>query len=160
MAEETNPFLCSICLEVDKKDVKILDKCQHAFCVSCIDKWFEVRKTCPLCKHDYGETSLKFLSERFSRLNEDMQRIVASIRSAEAREHFPVWSPEVIAAHLRAHPDGVPFWTTTASLEASRSLLEGDEVVFRREILGVQQNGVFVPMDPAGGVGEWSNRVD
>lgn len=39
---------CSICFEIPK-EVYLL-KCNHLFCVSCLDVWCKTEKTCPLCR--------------------------------------------------------------------------------------------------------------
>ncbi|CAH1784889.1 unnamed protein product [Owenia fusiformis] len=46
---------CIICLEKMIKP-KMLDKCGHSFCTSCIDKWLrEARPQCPVCGASYGK---------------------------------------------------------------------------------------------------------
>jgi hypothetical protein len=40
---------CSICQEYMNKDITKL-KCGHEFHTKCIDKWFRVETTCPLCR--------------------------------------------------------------------------------------------------------------
>ncbi|GFS07221.1 E3 ubiquitin-protein ligase makorin-1 [Elysia marginata] len=55
---------CGICLEsvilkttdTEEEDDKlarrfgILENCSHCFCLSCIEKWRETRRTCPMCR--------------------------------------------------------------------------------------------------------------
>jgi hypothetical protein len=43
---------CSICLEnyTVGEQFTILQVCPHKFHSNCLDKWFEVRRTCPLCR--------------------------------------------------------------------------------------------------------------
>lgn len=40
---------CSICYEFMNK-IKKLQKCSHDFHQMCIEKWFEINNTCPLCR--------------------------------------------------------------------------------------------------------------
>ena len=44
---------CNICSE----DVKIIrrTKCNHEFCVNCLDKWLSTKKTCPVCMIELEE---------------------------------------------------------------------------------------------------------
>lgn len=43
---------CVICLRVieEGEKVRILPKCKHTFHVECIDQWFGLCSTCPLCR--------------------------------------------------------------------------------------------------------------
>lgn len=43
---------CPICQETIK-DTKTTS-CRHTFCVSCLDKWLEIKYTCPLCRRIIG----------------------------------------------------------------------------------------------------------
>tara|TARA_B100001758_G_scaffold36350_2_gene27638 strand:- start:706 stop:1149 length:444 start_codon:yes stop_codon:yes gene_type:complete len=45
-------FCCSICLDDSKKNIKTL-LCGHEFHQSCIEEWFKVEQTCPLCRDDF-----------------------------------------------------------------------------------------------------------
>ena len=46
-----NDEQCSICLEVFRDGIQIAKlRCKHLFHTSCINRWFEVNFTCPLCK--------------------------------------------------------------------------------------------------------------
>ena len=40
---------CAICQETMRGTCREL-RCQHAFCLPCIDRWLSVNATCPLCK--------------------------------------------------------------------------------------------------------------
>ncbi|NXI95016.1 DTX3L ligase, partial [Psophia crepitans] len=44
---------CPICME-KISDKKILTKCNHAFCRSCIDEAMTYKQTCPICNTVYG----------------------------------------------------------------------------------------------------------
>lgn len=43
---------CSICLEnIESQDKsKILKECNHSFHYNCINKWLDLRSTCPVCR--------------------------------------------------------------------------------------------------------------
>jgi hypothetical protein len=44
---------CPICLnEIDLEDTESIVKlkCLHVFHYKCIDKWFQLKKTCPVCR--------------------------------------------------------------------------------------------------------------
>ena len=42
---------CSICLEIFRDGMNIAElRCNHKFHENCINKWFDVNFTCPLCK--------------------------------------------------------------------------------------------------------------
>lgn len=45
---------CVICMEnIQEGDIiRKLNKCNHFFHISCIDKWFESKITCPTCRQD------------------------------------------------------------------------------------------------------------
>lgn len=44
---------CSICLgQLEENDLVRRLTCRHYFHSSCIDRWLEDHRTCPLCKHD------------------------------------------------------------------------------------------------------------
>jgi len=46
-----NDEQCSICLEIFRDGMKIAKlRCDHLFHTDCINRWFEVNFTCPLCK--------------------------------------------------------------------------------------------------------------
>ncbi len=46
-----NDESCSICLEIFRDGMKIAKlRCNHLFHTDCINRWFEVNFTCPLCK--------------------------------------------------------------------------------------------------------------
>jgi len=49
---------CSICLGKykDNDDLRELS-CTHCFHVECVDKWLKINASCPLCKHEIGESS-------------------------------------------------------------------------------------------------------
>ena len=63
--------LCSICREQIKNNdvVKKIKKCNHFYHLTCIDKWFERKSTCPVCRKDVGveEPVLDFTLPRSSR---------------------------------------------------------------------------------------------
>lgn len=43
---------CAVCLSSfeEKEFIRVLPKCQHAFHLPCIDRWFESHASCPLCR--------------------------------------------------------------------------------------------------------------
>jgi hypothetical protein len=45
---------CCICMETLPNFIR-KTKCDHEFCVGCLDTWFEKNTTCPICKRDYSE---------------------------------------------------------------------------------------------------------
>nr|GMD63030.1 E3 ubiquitin-protein ligase Topors-like isoform X1 [Ipomoea batatas] len=46
---------CSICLcEIKPSRAALLPLCKHAFCADCIHKWSDYKRTCPLCKAEFG----------------------------------------------------------------------------------------------------------
>ncbi|XP_008937491.1 PREDICTED: E3 ubiquitin-protein ligase DTX3L, partial [Merops nubicus] len=51
--EEENKYMCPICMETIN-DKKILRKCNHAFCRSCINQAMSYKNACPLCNTVYG----------------------------------------------------------------------------------------------------------
>ena len=49
--EEMKDKECSICLEEFKKDEEVIKiECQHYFHRTCIEDWFNINITCPLCR--------------------------------------------------------------------------------------------------------------
>lgn len=44
---------CAICFEEKKtSDLCVLDTCNHRYCQSCIENWFEKENSCPQCKQN------------------------------------------------------------------------------------------------------------
>lgn len=43
---------CAVCLSVlkDEEVIRLLPNCKHTFHVECIDKWFALHSTCPVCR--------------------------------------------------------------------------------------------------------------
>ena len=54
-SEENNEDMCCIC-QLSLKDEPILRKleCKHVFHLECIDKWFEEKNKCPVCRTNYS----------------------------------------------------------------------------------------------------------
>tara|TARA_Y100000590_G_scaffold424754_1_gene532020 strand:- start:8340 stop:9101 length:762 start_codon:yes stop_codon:yes gene_type:complete len=53
------PINCSICREDINRDDNIIRKinhCDHVFHQKCLDKWFETKKTCPICRYELTDT--------------------------------------------------------------------------------------------------------
>ncbi|KFO71617.1 E3 ubiquitin-protein ligase DTX3L, partial [Cuculus canorus] len=51
--EEDDKDVCPVCME-GIKNKKILEKCNHAFCKSCIDQAMTYKQACPICNTVYG----------------------------------------------------------------------------------------------------------
>ena len=50
---------CSICLNTFDNEISILD-CGHKFHTSCIERWSQIKPTCPLCrKFIYSQLNIK-----------------------------------------------------------------------------------------------------
>ncbi|CAI9760748.1 unnamed protein product [Fraxinus pennsylvanica] len=51
---ESGHDVCAVCLnEFEEGDgVRVLPKCTHTFHISCIDKWLDSHRNCPLCRAD------------------------------------------------------------------------------------------------------------
>ena len=50
--------ICCICLGKYKDDVQLRElPCSHHFHVECVDKWLKINASCPLCKHEIGDSS-------------------------------------------------------------------------------------------------------
>jgi hypothetical protein len=49
--EVDNEGVCVVCMEElqSVKPCRKINKCNHVFCSSCIEKWFQENKTCPVC---------------------------------------------------------------------------------------------------------------
>ncbi|KAK1151023.1 putative E3 ubiquitin-protein ligase DTX3 isoform X1 [Acipenser oxyrinchus oxyrinchus] len=45
---------CSICMG-EMVEKKTLDKCGHSFCKSCLERAFQVKRACPVCRLVYGQ---------------------------------------------------------------------------------------------------------
>ena len=52
---------CSICMQIYKAGEykRVLPNCTHVFHKKCIDAWFKINGTCPICRFNYGEHYLK-----------------------------------------------------------------------------------------------------
>lgn len=53
-ARESKQDICAVRLNEFKDDdgVRVLPVCTHKFHVSCIDKWLDSHRNCPLCRTD------------------------------------------------------------------------------------------------------------
>lgn len=45
---------CAICLENFKQEEILLNlpSCEHSFHKTCLDKWLQYKKICPLCRNE------------------------------------------------------------------------------------------------------------
>ncbi|GLJ38584.1 hypothetical protein SUGI_0786700 [Cryptomeria japonica] len=86
--EEDEQPTCVICCSKfeQNEEVRELPKCNHRFHVNCIDKWFQLKSTCPICRINvkaaiYDEKAQRTEEEdNFSIVADD---IVIDIRSLE-----------------------------------------------------------------------------
>ena len=46
--------VCSICLQPLNEE-KTITNCNHTFCTSCIDQWFNTGNNCPICREGITE---------------------------------------------------------------------------------------------------------
>ena len=43
--------ICCICLnDITKRTNKIVTRCNHNFCMECLNKWLQNNSTCPMCR--------------------------------------------------------------------------------------------------------------
>eukprot|EP00252_Welwitschia_mirabilis_P011451 TRINITY_DN25704_c0_g1_i1.p1 TRINITY_DN25704_c0_g1~~TRINITY_DN25704_c0_g1_i1.p1 ORF type:complete len:415 (+),score=32.24 TRINITY_DN25704_c0_g1_i1:284-1528(+) len=56
---------CTVCLSEFREDesVRLLPKCNHAFHVSCIDKWLQSHSNCPLCRANIAPSATAWHSD-------------------------------------------------------------------------------------------------
>ena len=47
---EREQFQCIICMQEMCTQPVTLLSCSHSFCSECIQKWFNISRTCPVCK--------------------------------------------------------------------------------------------------------------
>ena len=52
---------CPICLESISTKIYLrrLKICKHLYCAECIEKWFESKHTCPVCKYEIEVSTAK-----------------------------------------------------------------------------------------------------
>lgn len=57
---------CPICLrELEDRTAAVLTTCIHAYCIGCIRKWSNLKRTCPLCNAQFDSWFAKInLSSR------------------------------------------------------------------------------------------------
>jgi hypothetical protein len=50
--EAASQFICPICFESPHSMMshRKITKCGHVFCSQCIDTWFQINMTCPMCR--------------------------------------------------------------------------------------------------------------
>ena len=53
---EIDELSCAICLEKPEDAVFVKTKCNHIYCKTCIDKWFEMNSRCPICKKNFNDS--------------------------------------------------------------------------------------------------------
>lgn len=59
---------CPICLrELEDRTAAVLTTCIHAYCISCIRKWSNLKRTCPLCNAQFDSwfTKINLSSQSF-----------------------------------------------------------------------------------------------
>lgn len=52
--KESSSEVCCVCMETMSNNVR-RTTCGHEFCSGCIETWFDLNTTCPICKQDFGE---------------------------------------------------------------------------------------------------------
>lgn len=51
--ESNKETICNICLlNINYNDIIRILNCNHLFHIKCIDKWFEQKSSCPLCRNN------------------------------------------------------------------------------------------------------------
>lgn len=45
---------CFKCFNTNSKKIVILNNCNHVFHETCISKWKNIKKTCPLCNKEFN----------------------------------------------------------------------------------------------------------
>ena len=66
--------ICCICLGKYKDDVQLRElPCSHHFHVECVDKWLKINASCPLCKHEIGD-SREVAAESIHEIEEQRDR--------------------------------------------------------------------------------------
>ncbi|GLJ38582.1 hypothetical protein SUGI_0786670 [Cryptomeria japonica] len=85
--DEKEQLMCVICCSKFEQNEKgrELPKCNHRFHVNCIDKWFELQSTCPICRMNVEDA----ISDEKGRIEEEdhfsivADDIVIDMRSLE-----------------------------------------------------------------------------
>ena len=92
-------FECPICYTTNKD--KIITKCGHSFCKSCIDKWTKSKNTCPICRTQLTETEEPKKVENPPSTTH-LSIIVSMIRSLEEQGHIDT-SNDVSVLRINNH---------------------------------------------------------
>lgn len=54
---EIDELSCAICLDKPESATFVKTKCNHIYCKTCIDKWFEMNSKCPICKKNFNDSN-------------------------------------------------------------------------------------------------------
>ena len=81
----TDNNLCCVCLNIIDENEKCLLKCSHFLCSSCIDSWFDQKKTtCPMCRevikyYKKGSENFRIIHSRRNTQLEEGQSIIDNV---------------------------------------------------------------------------------
>ena len=81
---------CSICFNVLLDKTKTLKKCGHEFHSMCIEKWFECKNTCPICRNPNMDepTSASISSKLISIRTIYFLKIIQSLKNKSSSINF------------------------------------------------------------------------
>lgn len=61
-SEDSNSEECCICMD---QKAEVILACVHSFCKTCIERWSDVNKTCPICRNEiHGKKDYWEMPER------------------------------------------------------------------------------------------------
>lgn len=83
--EHLKDEICSICITKKKEKCVAATVCNHVFCKKCLNAWFKISKTCPMCRFDFANNNLTIKDDK------KLTDLIDKLRKYSDNKSYKTW---------------------------------------------------------------------